>query len=159
MARVERSDEEKAQALAALDANGGDVSKTARQLGLPRTTLNEWKAGRVTNGVTELRQVKKEGLADALERIAYKCVEVLPDKLDLASAKDAAVVLGVSVEKMQLLREKPTSIQVTETALTPEERAARVSELLERGENRALAVGTQPGRTGVVGPAARGPAN
>lgn len=135
MARVERSDEEKAQALAALDANGGDVSRTARQLGLPRTTLNEWKAGRVTNGVTELRQVKKASLADELERIAYKCVEVLPDKLETATAKDTAVVLGVSVEKMQLLREKPTQI-TRDDGLTDTERAEGVERLLNAARTR-----------------------
>jgi hypothetical protein len=37
-ARRSYSDEQKAVALAGLDANTGNVARTARQLGLPRTT-------------------------------------------------------------------------------------------------------------------------
>ena len=40
--RKEYSDEEKVRALAALAAGGGDVSRTARQLGIPRRTLRDW---------------------------------------------------------------------------------------------------------------------
>jgi hypothetical protein len=39
------SDEEKASALAALAANGGNALLTAQQTGVPRTTLRKWAGG------------------------------------------------------------------------------------------------------------------
>jgi transposase-like protein len=149
------SDHRKAEALAVLQANGGNVAKTARQLGIPRATITLWRDGGVSEDVTESCQGKKQDLADALEALVWKCVECLPDKLANANAKDAATVMGIATEKMQLLRERPTSIQKTETDLTPEERARRVAELLDAGESRAGEKGPDPGRSRGTGPAAR----
>ena len=42
MARRSYSDAERAEALAVLDANAGNVERTARHLGLPRKTLEGW---------------------------------------------------------------------------------------------------------------------
>jgi len=115
MARREWSDSEKATALAALDANGGNVSHTARQLGIPRMTLADWAAGRVTDDVTELRQEKKESLADAFEALARKLVAGVGVWVDqrLEEGCNPATVgttLGIVVDKMQLLRGDPTHI-------------------------------------------------
>jgi transcriptional regulator of acetoin/glycerol metabolism len=44
--RPRRGDECRAAALAALEANRGNVARTARQLGLPRKTLEGWARGR-----------------------------------------------------------------------------------------------------------------
>lgn len=134
------SDNRKAEALAALDANGGNVARTARQLGIPRKTLSEWAAGRgVAEDVAEIRQQKTEALADRLETIAHSLLDSFKDKLPDASLKDAATAFGIAVDKMRLLREEPTSIQKTEAELTPEERAQRVRELLERARDRSVA--------------------
>ncbi len=47
MAKRRYSDQEKAEALAALDANGGNLLKTSEQIGIPRQTIQEWASGRV----------------------------------------------------------------------------------------------------------------
>jgi 8-oxo-dGTP pyrophosphatase MutT (NUDIX family) len=39
------SDEERAEALAVLDANAGNLKRTARDLDIPRATLQEWAGG------------------------------------------------------------------------------------------------------------------
>ena len=46
MAKRSYSDEQKASALAALAANGGNARLTAAQVGVPRTTLLKWAAGK-----------------------------------------------------------------------------------------------------------------
>ncbi len=149
MARRQYSDQDRASALAALDANGGNVAKTAKDVGVPRVTLIQWRDGVVSQGVSELRQVKKGDLADRLEEIAHKLVEAIPGKIGSAPLKEVAVALGIAVEKSRLLREKPTSI--TQETVSEDERKRRTLELLGRGESRA---GTQlpDGRgTGGVG--------
>ncbi len=53
------SDEERATALAALDGNGGNRQRTARQLGIPRKTLATRASGAVHPVVADLRHQKK----------------------------------------------------------------------------------------------------
>jgi transposase-like protein len=129
------SDQQRAAALAALDANGGDARKTAKQTGIPYTTLREWVAGRVHEAVTELRNEKKQSLAARLEDLAHTVLDLLPDKLEQASAKDAAVTLGIAVEKAQLLKGEPTAIHRNEEVITEDERRRRLAELLYRGRD------------------------
>ena len=124
------SDAERAEALAALDANGGDVSKTARQLGIPRVTLLGWASGRVHPSVSELRQSKKEGLADRLEAVAHQLLDLFPDKAKDANLQQVATSFGIAIDKMRLLREQPTSIAGRE--LTDDERVDRLNTLYER---------------------------
>jgi hypothetical protein len=53
------SDEDRAEALAVLDANAGNLKRTARDLGIPRATLQEWAGGRVSAAVPELRHQER----------------------------------------------------------------------------------------------------
>ena len=133
------SDSEKATALAALDANGGNVAATARQLKIPRKTLDGWKAGtNVHEEVAEIRQEKKRDLADEMEKIALNLVDAIPDKIKEASLQQTATSLGIAVDKMQLLRGKPTAIN-QDGEMTPEQRKARIDEL-----NRRRGTGATP---------------
>ena len=134
MARRSYSDEERANALAALDANDGDVSRTARQLGVPRKTLEDWAKGHVHPAVAEVRQEKKGTLADAIEGVAWKLLDALPGKVPDADLRQTATALGIAIDKMRLLREQPTSI--TSDGLSDDERAARVAELLDAARAR-----------------------
>ena len=106
--RRQYSDEEKANALAVLAANGGDLRGTARSLGIPKSTLENWAAQRVSAAVSELADTKKKDLADELENIALKLVEAMPDKMQDATLQQIATSLGIAIDKMQLLRGKAT---------------------------------------------------
>jgi transposase-like protein len=111
VAKQQYSDDDKANALAALQANGGNTSLTARQLGIPRATLINWSNGNgVHPVVSEIGQVKKEALADRLEDVAHRLVDAMPDKIKDANLQQVTVSMGIAVEKMRLLREQPTSI-------------------------------------------------
>lgn len=55
-------------ALAALAANGGNISKTARQTGIPRITLRKWQASEL-NDLPEVATIKKEFADDFMEKL------------------------------------------------------------------------------------------
>jgi transposase-like protein len=104
-ARGRYNDEFRAEALAALAANGGNLKRTARQLGLPRKTLEGWASGRTLLPPADLRHQKKGRLAEALESVARELlVEASrPEKIAAASLLDLVVMSGIAVDKMLLL--------------------------------------------------------
>lgn len=136
MTRRDYSDSERATALAALDANGGNVAATARTLQIPRSTLQEWANGRVNSEVTELRQEKKRDLAERLEDIAHELVDALPDKIGRANLQQTATTLGIVIDKMQLLKGEPTNIQQDYGDLTDEERSRRIAAIFDAARAR-----------------------
>lgn len=103
------TDEERAAALAALAANGGNIEKTCRELDIPRMTLSSWAKGQVHPEAHEYSLTKKGPLADHLEEVAWKLAGDL-NKCKEGNPQQVAIALGVVVDKMQLLRGKPTAI-------------------------------------------------
>lgn len=138
MARRRYSDEERANALAALAANGGNVEKTARELTIPETTLRQWANGHCHPEATQLSERKKGPLSDHLETVAYALAGDLsdPERRKNAKFSEVAVAFGIVVDKMQVLRGQPSSISET---LSDHERVARFRALVDefRRENGA----------------------
>lgn len=116
------TDEQIAATLAALAANGGNVSKTAQTTGIPRKTICEWRDGTWRKDVTPaLVEKKKKDLGDAIERLALKLCAVVSRRIKRNcddSAKDLLIGLGVAVDKLLLIRGEPTSISRSNTAST-----------------------------------------
>jgi transposase len=111
------SDDDKAAALAALAANGDNVNRTARQLGLSESTLRGWKNRRGTpDEIASLRDQKKGDLASSLEVIAHEIVGIIPGKLGEANLRELATALGIVIDKRQLLIGAPTDRTETTTA-------------------------------------------
>src|SRR5262245_39693868 len=104
------SNDDRAMALAALDANSGNLARTARETGVPRMTLREWARGRVGAGVTTARQEKRSSLADELEAIAWRLIESAPAKINSANLSQTMTALGIAIDKMRLLRSQATVI-------------------------------------------------
>jgi transposase-like protein len=126
MARGQRSysEDEKASALALLDGNGGNVFRTARQLDMPRATLQEWRDGRGVNAdVLTRRQGKKAELSARYESLVHDVLDVLtPAKLKDAGVRDLAVVVGVFTDKMLALDgESAPPAPPAPPVLTPEQ--------------------------------------
>ena len=103
------SDARKAEVLALLDANEGNVSKTARAVGIPGRTIIEWRNGRLAEGVEEIREEKRAELADRLQEIAHTLVDAIPEKVATANLQQCTLSLAIAVDKMQLLRGAATS--------------------------------------------------
>lgn len=111
MSKRSYSDRQKAEALAALDANGGIVNRTANQLGIPRKTLEQWAKDIGTGeDVAHIRQEKRIDLAQSLEDVAYKLVEAMPGKISEANLQQIATSAGIAIDKMRLLRGEATVI-------------------------------------------------
>jgi len=125
------SDSEKAEALALLDANERNISKTSRQCGIPAKTLENWAKGRGAHPeVAKMGEVKKRELADKLEELAHQIIDAAPDKIEKAGLKDAMIAAGTAIDKMQLLRGKPTAI-INETARNTVARIVKETGLTE----------------------------
>jgi transposase-like protein len=154
MAKRKYTDEEKAACLAALAASGGNLSQAARSSGVPRNTLRRWlEEQQAAPPAPSVATPKKEPsdtpptlaalvpvvagkLADKLEAIAHRIADVMPGKIEASSLPQLAVSLGITIEKMRLLREQATSIGKD---LTDDERTERLRELAERVRSRAPA--------------------
>jgi len=104
------SSKDKAVALAALDANEGNLRRTARTLNVPKSTLADWRDNKINPEVSALRSLEKNNLADAIESVVWEIVGAMPDKIEKAGLKDSAVAVGTGIDKFRLLREQPTSI-------------------------------------------------
>lgn len=119
MARRHYSDADRAAALAVYDANAGNLTRTAREAGVPASTLERWVKGRDMAAPPDLRTQKAETLADALEDLAWQMIGAA--RFTLAEFKGVTIPwpelvkmftgLGIVIDKLQVLRGKPTDIQ------------------------------------------------
>ena len=111
------SDREKAEALAIFDACGS-LSETARATGIPDATLSDWirgKRGVSSTDIPKLRNEKGQNLSEHFEEIALQACRVAGAKLNGKQAHEIPfnhllTGAGIAVDKMQLLRGQPTSI-------------------------------------------------
>lgn len=147
------SDEEKAEALASLDANEGRLTLTAEMLGIPVQTLHCWDMGRgVHPSVMQLRTHKKEELANELDSVALLAARLAGEKVTGASFKDTMIGLGIAVEKAALLRGEATAnVGHVETLQTAQQALDRLFELarerqpdITREQVRARLVARRP---------------
>lgn len=104
------SDEERANAVAALAANAGNVSRTAAQLGIPAKTLENWAKGSAHPEAADNGEQKKAGMAAALDEIAWKLLGAIEGKIGDASLSHTATAMGIAIDKARLLRGEPTKL-------------------------------------------------
>jgi hypothetical protein len=105
------TDQDKAAALVYLQSKGWRIAEAARDLGMPKETLQSWAAGRwLSPCAREKYHEIKQGLSSRLEDIAYQLIDAIPDSIPDASLKDLGATLSVVIDKMRLLREEPTAI-------------------------------------------------
>lgn len=105
------SDNDKATVLASLDANGGNLKRTARETGIPVSTVRSWRDGvGVSERVEEFRPIKRAELSTLFEDEIYAIFDLLPEKRKEATYQQLATSLGIYTDKMRLLRNLPTEI-------------------------------------------------
>jgi transposase-like protein len=108
-AYTDYSIERKAEILALVEANGGNLKRTADQTGIQYSTLQYWQANK--QRFNELRQQKELDLASKFESNAHLLVNSISEHdLSTASLSQKATAAGIMVDKMQLLRSQPTQI-------------------------------------------------
>jgi transposase-like protein len=122
MGKRQYSDNEKGAALAFVDFKGGNTREASKVLGIPHTTLQDWLKERGTNeDVTEIRTEKKEEISTLIEAAVRDMVGASKDKIGTANFQQLWTGVGIAVDKMQLLKGEPTSIN-GDVTLTTEQR-------------------------------------
>lgn len=135
MSKRQYSDNDKATALSILDANGGNVNQTAKQIGIPRKTLEMWANNRhLSADVADIRQEKKASLAEKFQELADKLVDDLIRRVGEGKFVEQATAAAIAVDKMQLLKGAPTAISKDVSNVTNEDRANRILELVKPGK-------------------------
>jgi hypothetical protein len=145
MAKRRYTDEARSNALAALAANGGNVARTAAELGIPEATLRAWANGDRHPEALQMCEQKKGPLAEQCDAVAWALAGLMESAARRAAADGRvdkiATAFGILVDKAQLLRGEPTSR--TETTGVPDSRVSeRIASLLDSlRERRAGASG------------------
>jgi transposase-like protein len=104
------SDEQRAAVLAALDANGGNLTRTARETGVPRQTIQTWAGQRDGQPISaEVRQENRLTLADLIRAELDAIFEAMPGKRQNADYKTLGTVAGILSDKLTLLDGGATS--------------------------------------------------
>jgi transposase-like protein len=128
----EYTPKDKADALAHLAAEGGNVKRAALAAGIPRKTLEGWGKGRgIDLEVYGMIEETKKRLAAKLMTEAEEMADALPGKRAAATYQQALVGIGIAVDKAQLLTGGPTAItaEAERRRQTAEEALERLFEL------------------------------
>jgi len=107
--------ERKAEVLALVEANDGNIDRTARDTGIAHQTIRFWYANK--DRFSNVQSRKQVELAHLAESNAYLLGNsIASHDLDSASLSQKASAFGIMVDKMQLLRNQPTSITQTQNS-------------------------------------------
>lgn len=100
--------ERKAEVLAMVQANGGNVDRTAGETGIAHQTIRYW----LTNAAkySQIQSQKVVDLADQCEADARYYFALARDKAPDAPYNHLMTGAAIATDKMQLLRGQPTSI-------------------------------------------------
>jgi len=112
------SEDEIASALAMLRANGGNAKRTAKHLGISRTTLRQWAGLSPVRGKQvgpDLVEAHSMVLADKLDVLAQRLIDKVSDGLndipmeDSGDVRNLLVAGGITIEKASFARGGATS--------------------------------------------------
>lgn len=117
MAKHSYTDAERAAALAVLQANGGNMLRTSKATGIPRTTLITW-AGDVERQarMPEVERARFD-LADVIERELQAIFQAMATKRADATYRELATAAGILTDKLWLLTGKATAHEQTHVTI------------------------------------------
>jgi transposase-like protein len=119
MAKRTYTAEDKARVYAILDANDGNVKRTARDTGIAVQTVRDWKLKREREGslpveIEAALHAAQLELVENTSRVRDKVLDRLEREVDdpaaRASIKDLATTYGILTDKVRLIEGKPTSV-------------------------------------------------
>lgn len=133
MARRHYSDADRAEALAALDANAGNVALTSHEIGIPTSTIDRWVKNRDRAAPPELRDEKKADLSDLFRRELEAVFEAMKIKRGDASYADLSRGAGIYADKLMALTDSmPTQRVESKDTTETERRAARILTMMDQ---------------------------
>jgi len=135
------SDDERATYVAMLVAEGyptrvGALLKVSSFAGIHTNVLRRWWKGTQNPPPTQLVIQKKAEIGERIEGIVHQVLDLLPDALELADARELITALGVSVDKLQLVKGHPTERIAIEDATTDEQRLAQIVAVFDAARAR-----------------------
>jgi len=142
MAKRKRYDDKfRASAVVMLEAAGypdqkGALQRVADRLKVPPSTLHRWFKGKNNPPPSELVTEKKGELKNLIRDEVYSILGDMPEAREFASYRDLGTVAGILLDKLQLLENKPTERVEHTGNLTVEERANRITGLLDAARDR-----------------------
>jgi hypothetical protein len=131
------SDEIKRSTLVILQSNGGNLTETANQTGIPIQTIFSWREGSgIHDAVLQGMDQRRRELASFMGKVVAKALNMLPYKLEKAGVKDTALAVAILVDKMQLLQNQPTEI-IAKEKMSDEQLFGRLAQLAQTIRERA----------------------
>ena len=138
--------EQRAEALVTLEANGGNILQTATQLGIGEATLHRWVNESSNNGdnksdiaiaTEEIIPETRETFIAELKTLRNKVLRHLDGIVEDLKAREAAITLGILIDKTELLEGNATSrTAVVGNGETIDEAIKRLSSELESRPSR-----------------------
>mgnify|MGYP000876424570 FL=1 len=112
-ARQRYDDKFRANAVVTLKAAGypkkeGALSQVSKHLGVPTSTLHGWASEKHNPVPSDVRTEKKGELARLLRRQIESAIGEMDKALPDASYRDLGTVVGILIDKLQLLSDEPT---------------------------------------------------
>jgi transposase-like protein len=102
----------KAEVIALVEANNGNVWKTAQQTGIHHSTIQYWLAS--PNKFADIQHAKRIELTEKLDKTADLLVDsITPEKIADANLSQIATAAGIMIDKSQLLKGLPTDISAS----------------------------------------------
>lgn len=131
-----------------LNESGMTVQEIAEDLQLDEKVVKKMLAGKSIVDPKDIDKAKEEFCKD-LTGLLYKLLkkankDEFVEALAAKSGKDLAVVMGIAVEKLQLLTGKPTAITDTNSTLVQAEKKLKELEDLEKALSESLKLSKKP---------------
>ena len=152
------TEQQRADALIALEANRGNIKQTANQLGIGEATLHRWIDENSENGdikseialaATELIPSTREGFITRLTNLRDKHLEHLENNYTDLTARETVVSLGILIDKVELLEGNATSrTAVVGNGETIDEAITRITDELESRISRSQVLEVESSTTG-----------
>ena len=146
----------RAEALVTLEANGGNILQTSIQLGIGEATLRDWVAQNsdikesssdIAIATAEILPETREEFISELKTLRNKVLKHLDGIVSDLKAREAAITLGILIDKTELLEGNATSrTAVVGNGESVDEAIHRLTSELESRPNRTpiLEVASSP---------------
>ena len=99
--------------LQALAECGGNAAAASRKTKIPARTLRDWKANLFADEFAEVRREKRTGFIDDVWAVAQEAVKQVKAERGEASAKEAALIAGIFIDKALVMGGEPDTISET----------------------------------------------
>ena len=137
------TEQQRADTLIALEANGGNILRTSEQMNVAEATIRAWVAESrdqktdLAVAANELLPATREAFKNRLTSLRDKVLGHLEVNFEDLSARESVVALGILIDKVELLEGNATSrTAVVGSGETIDEAITRITNELELRINR-----------------------